>query len=119
MSTQANVEPEVRFDNEGNQLPFSESEVNQLVPLVAHHYAPRRFALCEVERDSDGQPFDVHVIAWGIQTGLSDDSVQVFGYTDANGQSMRGSFASAERAVQLLRGQGDVRLAWVDAESAD
>ena len=116
MSTEANTEPDIRYDNEGNQLPFSEVEIDQLVPVLAHHYAPRRFALCKIERDSDGQPFDVHMIAWGIQTGLSDDPVQVFGYPDATGQSMRGSFASAERAARLLGNRSDIRIAWVDPE---
>lgn len=110
--------PAVRFDGDGEQLPFSESDIDRLVPLVTEHYAPRRFALCQVDRDDEGRPFDVCVIAWGLQVGLADDSVEVFGYPDASGQGMRGSFQSADSALRVLRGHDDVRIAWADPETA-
>ncbi|MFC5287459.1 hypothetical protein ACFPM7_10395 [Actinokineospora guangxiensis] len=104
--------PQVRFDERGKQLPFTEQEVDTLIPLVTEHYAPRRFALCQVVRDDEGHAFDVSIVAWGIE---SDDSASVVGYSDAYGQRMRGTFQSAEDAVSLLAAGGDLRLAWVDA----
>jgi hypothetical protein len=104
--------PRVRFDEQGKQLPFTEQEVDTLIPLITEHYAPRRFALCQVVRDDEGHAVDVSIVAWGIE---SDDSVSVVGHSDAHGQRMRGTFQSAEDAACLLAAGGDVRLAWVDA----
>lgn len=107
--------PAVRFDDDGRQAAFTDDEIDRLVPLVAHHLAPRRFALCAIERDERGRPYDVSVLGWGLQLGLTDDSVSVLGYPDHSGQRVRGEFHSAEAAVRVLGGRDDVRLVWVDA----
>jgi hypothetical protein len=109
--------PEIPFDDDGERLPFSEPDIDRLVPLMTEHYAPRRFALCQVDRDDEGRPFDVCVIAWGLQPG-HDDSVVVFGYPDESGRGMHGSFQSADDALRILRGRDDIRLAWADPETA-
>lgn len=104
--------PEVRFDDQGKQLPFTEQEIETLIPMLTQQYAPRRFALCGVVRDGEGKPFDVEIVAWGLD---DDESVSVVGYPDASGKRMRGTFKSAESAVSLLGAGGDLRLAWVDS----
>lgn len=107
--------PAVRFGEDGTVQPFTEPEIDTMVPLMAQHFAPRRFALCGVVRDHDGSPVDLQVIAWGMQTGLEDDSVTVFGVPDESGHTVRGSFGSAELAARVLGGPDDVRLSWVDS----
>lgn len=104
--------PKIKFTEDGTQLPFTEQEVDALVPLITRHYAPRRFALCGVVRDEDGKPIDVQIVAWGMD---DDGSVSVIGRPDAYGQGMWGTFESAESAVSLLSLGGELRLAWVDA----
>lgn len=104
--------PRIRFDGQGRQLPFTEQEVDALIPLVTQHYAPRRFALCGIVRDDDGKPLDVQIVAWGMD---DDGSVSVVGLPDEHGHTMRGTFESAESAASLLGTRGDLRLAWVDS----
>jgi hypothetical protein len=104
--------PLMRFDDRGERLPFTEQEIDALVPLMTRHYAPRRFALCEVVRDDDGKPFDVAIVAWGIEMG---EEVSVVGYPDEHGRRLRGTFSSAESAVGLLSVANDLRLAWADS----
>lgn len=104
--------PQVRFDERGKQIPFTEQEVDALIPLLTQEHAPRRFALCGVVRDGDGKPFDVEIVAWGMDD--DDGSASVVGYPDASGKRMRGTFKSAESAVSLLGAGGELRLAWVD-----
>ena len=111
--------PDVPFDDNGERMPFSEADITRLVPLMAHDYAPRRFALCEVVRDESGRPWDVSVIGWGLQVGLTDDSVAVVGYPDDSGRAVRGEFRSADMAARILGGADDVRLVWVDEEDTE
>ncbi|MFC5287501.1 hypothetical protein ACFPM7_10605 [Actinokineospora guangxiensis] len=118
MNVTADDFPAVPFNEDGERLPFSEPEIDRLVPLMTEHYAPRRFALCQIDRDDEGRPFDVCVIAWGLQVGQDDDSVVVFGYPDGSDRAMHGTFQSADNALRILRGRDDVRLAWADPETA-
>lgn len=115
--------PSPRFDDEGKLLPYTEDEVDRLVPLLAEHYAPRRFALCEVCRDEAGQARDIRVIAWGMRVGggdsgsdddAGDERVVVSGYPDDDGRTISGSFTSADTARWVLAGGTDLRVGWAD-----
>jgi hypothetical protein len=112
--------PSPRFDG-GNLLPFTEEEVDRIVRVLAEHYAPRRFALCQIDRDPVGQARDVRVIAWGMRVGSENDEdedgderVVVSRCANDEGRTISGSFSSAERA-RFVFGRGiDLRVGWAD-----
>ncbi|MGQ0839875.1 hypothetical protein [Actinokineospora sp.] len=110
--------PEPRMGPSGEVLPFTESEVDRMIPMLAEHFAPRRVALCGVVRDDHGHALDVQVIGWGLQMGDDDERIEVVCYRNDNGNPVHGSFKSAERAVRVLSAGQDVRMAWADPELA-
>ncbi|MDR7299997.1 hypothetical protein [Haloactinomyces albus] len=66
---------------------------------------PRLFAICELDRDSDGELLGGFVFAWGLAW---PDRAELVG---ADG-STRGSFRSVQRALEIFARTGEVRLAW-------
>lgn len=64
---------------------------------------PRLFALCELERDEEGELIDGGVLAWGMEFDHRAELVS----SDGGG---RGSFGSADRAARLFAHTGEVRL---------
>ncbi|PPK69050.1 hypothetical protein V5P93_001426 [Actinokineospora auranticolor] len=99
--------------------PIPEDELTRQIAEVTAHFAPRRFAVYQVQRDTEGQATDFVVLGWGMEIadGAGDDYVELFGMPDAQGVRTRGQFRTAESASHVLGGNRQVEFRWIDTES--
>ncbi|KWW99504.1 hypothetical protein LI90_1140 [Carbonactinospora thermoautotrophica] len=81
---------------------WDEAEFTTLLADLAHAYAPRRFALCEVH----GEREDGSVFGWGM---AFDDRAVIWRTTGAVG-----TFESAESALTLFSRRRNLQLVWID-----
>jgi hypothetical protein len=111
---------------DGTARPTEESLLAEMADLSAEE-APRRFALCTVDVEED----DGAVLGWGL--ALADEAIAyMYGEAIAGAHDEVNDCAhdenvptmnilrasSATRFPRMLRRAGNVRLIWVDAETA-
>lgn len=82
-----------------------EPEEYALIEDEVRQNNPRVFALCELERDEDGDLVDGYVSAWGLTFGSRAHMVSPDG-------KCRSSFQSPEQAAEVFSLTGEVRLVW-------
>jgi hypothetical protein len=96
---------------EGNVGPIEERLIRELTELSAES-APRRFAICLLDVAHE----DGVVLGWGLAV---DDQAVAYVPADGHGPSGLLCSSSLARLPRLVRRDGDVRLIWIDAETAE